>query len=184
MDQRLSSARKQPPPTVPFMRFLIGRYRWGRWFENRSIKVVGISPISAQVAFFRRTPYPPTLMLTTIGRKTGELREAPLPYHRIGDELVVIGSLAGGPRNPNWVANIRSDPRCWVHVKRRFRAATARIVTGEERQAFLERCINDRPIVKSYDDGARSHGREMPIVAIRPNVARVARAVDDSTEGR
>jgi deazaflavin-dependent oxidoreductase (nitroreductase family) len=166
------------------MKFLIGRYRWGRWLENRSVKVTGISPISLQVAFFRRTPYPPTLMLTTIGRKTGELREAVLPYHTIGAELVVIGSLAGGPKNPNWVGNIRSEPRCWVHVKRRFLAATARIVTGDERQAFLQQCIDERPIVKSYDEGASSHGREMPVVAIRPNQVTDANAVADTTEER
>jgi deazaflavin-dependent oxidoreductase (nitroreductase family) len=156
------------------MRYLIGRYRWGRWIEPRSIKVTGFSPISLQVAFFRRTPYAPTLLLTTIGRKTGELREAPLPYHRVGDELVVVASAAGGPSNPHWVANIRTDPRCWIHVKRRFKAARARVLTGEERRMVLARCVTERPIVEDYDIGAASHGREMPLVAIRPNDTNVS----------
>src|SRR4029078_8363647 len=94
---------------------------------------------------------PHTRVRTRIGPKRGELQKAVLPYHTIGDDIVVIGSLAGGPKNPNWVGNIRGEPRCWVHVKRRFLAATARIVTGEERRALLERCIAERPIVKSYD---------------------------------
>ena len=183
MTQQASDMRDESPPTVPFMRFLIGRYRCGRWLEKWSIKRVGISPISLQVAFFRRRPYPSTLLLTTIGRKTGELREAPLPYLVVDDDFVVVGSLAGGPRNPSWVANLQSDPRCWVHVKRRFQPATARILSGAERQAFLERCIADRPIVREYDEGAASHGREMPIVALRPNRYSTTNR-DKGTEGR
>ncbi len=169
MTNELSSTRSNPPTTVPFMRYLIGRYKWGRWLEPRSIKVTGISPISLQVAFFRRRPYAPTLLLTTIGRKSGELREAPLPYHEIGHELVVVASAAGGPHNPHWVANIRSEPRCWVHVKRRFLAAKARILAGDERQAVLAQCIAERPIVEQYEMGAASFGRVMPLVAIQPN---------------
>jgi hypothetical protein len=71
-----------------------------------------------------------------------------------------------------------------VHVKRRFLAGTARIVTGEERRAFLHQCIAERPIVKSYDEGAAAHGREMPVVAIRPNETARTNTDEDATKER
>ena len=42
----------------------------------------------------------PTLLLTTTGRKSGELRPLPLIYSEAGDSCVVIASKGGMPNHP------------------------------------------------------------------------------------
>lgn len=147
---------------------LIVRYPWGKWVEKKAIKWTGYSIVSAQTARFRGTPYPRTLLLTTIGRRSGQLRETALPYYIVGRDFVVIGSFAGGAKDPQWIFNLRTDPRCWIHVKRRSLPGTARVLTGAERAEVLARCIEERSLVASYERSSRAAGREMPVVAIRP----------------
>jgi deazaflavin-dependent oxidoreductase (nitroreductase family) len=166
-----ASARAEPPRTAPFLRLLVIRWSWGRRLEKVVLRRTGYSVVSAQVALFRRTRYAPTLLLTTIGRRTGELREVALPYHRSDGEYIVFGSAAGGPRSPEWTFNLKADGRCWICVQRKHMPGMARILEGLERQSVLERSVSERPIVRQYEDGERSHGREMPIIAIRPTLA-------------
>ena len=42
----------------------------------------------------------PVLLLTTIGRKTGQERIAPLCYVEDGDDYVVAASAGGGEKHP------------------------------------------------------------------------------------
>ena len=54
--------------------------------------------------------YTDTLMLTTVGAKSKQLRRSCLPFFRDGDDLVVRGTNGGGPTDPGWVHNIRANP--------------------------------------------------------------------------
>ncbi len=56
----------------------------------------------------------PTLLLTCVGRKSGEKRTVPLVFLSHGDDMVVVGSLAGYDKHPTWYLNIRANPQCWV----------------------------------------------------------------------
>ena len=44
----------------------------------------------------------PTLLLTTIGRKSGKPRPLPLIYKKVGDSYVIIASKGGAPDHPSW----------------------------------------------------------------------------------
>jgi len=44
----------------------------------------------------------PTLLLTTTGAKSGELRSLPLLYQPCGEGFVVVGSRGGSSRHPGW----------------------------------------------------------------------------------
>ncbi len=72
------------------------------------------------------------LLLTTTGAKSGQPRLAPLAYLTIDDKIIIIGSKAGADTNPDWVHNLRANPRAHIEVGtdglrgRRPRAAARR----------------------------------------------------------
>ena len=75
----------------------------------------------------------PTLLLTVVGRKSGEKRTTPLVFFQNGEDMVVVGSLAGYDTHPAWVLNINENPDCWVQCDRRKMTAKSRYITDEER---------------------------------------------------
>src|SRR5207248_5417156 len=89
---------------------IVLRGRRAQTFDRFVVRVTGYSLITKQYALAARQRYQPTLLLTTIGRRTGELRTRALPYYRDDERVVVVGSNGGGPRDPDWVWN-RSEER-------------------------------------------------------------------------
>src|SRR5205807_1469408 len=105
-----------------------------------------------------------TLILTTIGRKSGEPRSTPLIYQRHGDDLLVVASKGGSDRPPLWYLNLQADPEVQVQVKGdRFRAH-ARTATAQEKPELWRVMTAVWP---AYDDYQRSTGREIPVVTLR-----------------
>ncbi|RJO70036.1 nitroreductase family deazaflavin-dependent oxidoreductase [Nocardia panacis] len=60
----------------------------------------------------------PTLLLRTVGRKTGQTRTNALTYGRDGDAYLVTASNGGSPRPPGWLANVKARPECEIQVGR------------------------------------------------------------------
>ncbi|RLQ21073.1 nitroreductase family deazaflavin-dependent oxidoreductase [Seongchinamella sediminis] len=87
----------------------------------------------------------PTLLLTVIGRKSGEKRTTPLVFLRNGDDLVVVGSLAGYDTHPAWYLNISANPDCWVQLDRDRYTAVGRDATAEEREELWPRLVEMFP---------------------------------------
>jgi len=56
------------------------------------------------------------LLLTSTGAKSGQPRLAPLAYLTIDDKMIIVGSKAGADSNPDWVHNLRANPRAHVEV--------------------------------------------------------------------
>ncbi len=52
------------------------------------------------------------ILLYTTGRSSGEIRRVPLGSFPDGDALVVIGSNAGRPTDPQCTETSRPTPRC------------------------------------------------------------------------
>jgi F420H(2)-dependent quinone reductase len=125
----------------------------------------------------------PSLLLTTIGRRTGRQRTNALIYYKDGSSWVVVASNGGSDHGPGWLANLRTEPHVCVQVGRRKLAATARVATAEER-ARLWHLVNRHnrglaPLLHPgthgrYDAYQRSTAREIAIVILDPtNEARV-----------
>ncbi|MGW4365425.1 nitroreductase family deazaflavin-dependent oxidoreductase [Nocardia takedensis] len=68
----------------------------------------------------------PTLLLRTVGRKTGQKRTAALTYGRDGGDFLVTASNGGSPRPPGWLANVKAGPDCDIQVGRQRIPVTAR----------------------------------------------------------
>ncbi|MBT4520912.1 MAG: nitroreductase family deazaflavin-dependent oxidoreductase [Halieaceae bacterium] len=76
----------------------------------------------------------PTLLLTCIGRKSGEERITPLVFLQHGDDMIVVGSLAGYDSHPAWYLNVSANPQCRVQLDHKKIATTARDATEDERR--------------------------------------------------
>lgn len=140
----------------------------GKAFDRWLVRRTGYSVVSLQYALAGGNPYQPTLLLTTVGAKTGDLRPVALPYVRRGDDLIVVASKGGGPINPHWVANLRAHPLCWLHVGRKRIAATARIAEGVEREELFPYVCERKPNVARYQERASTFGRDIPLVVLSP----------------
>ncbi|OQS16806.1 nitroreductase family deazaflavin-dependent oxidoreductase [Nocardia donostiensis] len=68
----------------------------------------------------------PTLLLRTVGRKTGQRRTSALTYARDGGDYLVTASNGGSLRPPGWLANLKAEPKCEIQVGRRTVPVIAR----------------------------------------------------------
>src|ERR1044072_899064 len=81
----------------------------------------------------------PVLLLTTIGRKSGQARTAPVLYLADGDRFVVINTNAGNAKTPAWSLNLRANPEAEVEVGGEKTKVRARLAEGEERDDLWRR---------------------------------------------
>jgi len=107
----------------------------------------------------------PVLLLTTTGRKSGQLRTAPVVYLADGENLVVIGSNAGHSRTPAWSLNLKANPDAEVEVRRERRPVRARVVEGDER-AELWRKHNEQ--YSGFDEYEARTDRDIALFVLEP----------------
>jgi deazaflavin-dependent oxidoreductase (nitroreductase family) len=109
----------------------------------------------------------PVLLLTTIGRKSGQRRTAPLLYIEDDGNVIVVGSQGGLPNDPLWYRNLQANPRCEVQIKRRKIEMTARTASREERELLWPRLVAHYPDFASYQSWVE---RIIPVVILEPVV--------------
>jgi deazaflavin-dependent oxidoreductase (nitroreductase family) len=52
----------------------------------------------------------PCIIVTLMGNKTGAIRKIPLMRVKVENGYVLVGSMGGAPKNPDWVHNLRANP--------------------------------------------------------------------------
>jgi deazaflavin-dependent oxidoreductase (nitroreductase family) len=107
----------------------------------------------------------PTLLLTSIGRKSGEKRTVPLVFLQNGEQMVIVASLAGYDQNPAWYLNLSANPKCWVQLDRRKMAAVAREASSKEREDLWPRLTQVLPLWAFFQ---KQTERPFPIVILTP----------------
>ncbi len=106
-----------------------------------------------------------TLLLTTIGRKSGEPRHVPLLYVPHNGSYYVMGSKGGNVDHPIWFLNLQENPDCEIRVSTLHTKARARVLAGEERATAWALITAKHPVYLKYQSRAP---REIPIVALEP----------------
>lgn len=107
----------------------------------------------------------PTLLLTTIGRRSGKPRIMPLIYGEAGDNAyVVIASKGGSPQHPAWYLNLLDQPEVTVQVGPEKFSARARTARGDERARLWLQQQAIAPIFDGYQENAGQ--REIPVVIL------------------
>jgi F420H(2)-dependent quinone reductase len=99
----------------------------------------------------------PVLLLTSIGRRSGQPRTAPVLYLADGERLVVIGSNAGNTRAPAWSHNLRSNPDSEVQIRGEHRSVRARVTEGEERTELWRKMNEQYSGFEDYDERTSRH---------------------------
>ncbi|WP_165360606.1 nitroreductase family deazaflavin-dependent oxidoreductase [Candidatus Chloroploca sp. Khr17] len=106
----------------------------------------------------------PTLMLTTTGARSGELRTVPLVYLRDGERIVLIASNYGSRKHPAWYHNLKANPACQVHIAGRTTTYRARQAEGEERDHLWKRAVALYAGYASYQNN--TDGRVIPMMVL------------------
>lgn len=105
------------------------------------------------------------LLLTTLGRKSGELRTVPLAYTEDGDGYVVVASNGGADRHPAWWLNLQKDPNATIEIGTRKVAVQASLATPQERARLWPGLTEVNPFYARYE---RITDRPIPVVILRP----------------
>jgi len=108
---------------------------------------------------------PPMLLLDHVGAKSGQKRTSPLAYVRDGDDLVLVASKGGNPKNPAWFHNLRANPDTTVRVGRERLAVRARVASAEEKRRLWPKAVEIWP---GYRDYQRRTERDIPLVVLAP----------------
>jgi deazaflavin-dependent oxidoreductase (nitroreductase family) len=75
----------------------------------------------------------PTLLLTTVGRKSGRVLTPPLIFGRSAENYVVVASKGGSATHPAWYLNLQAAPEVRVQVKADKFTAHAHTADSAER---------------------------------------------------
>ncbi|HYF27281.1 MAG TPA: nitroreductase family deazaflavin-dependent oxidoreductase [Baekduia sp.] len=106
-----------------------------------------------------------SLLLTTRGRKSGQLRSTALMYQEDGPALAVVASNLGSDRPPAWWLNLQANPVAEVRLGTERRRIRAREAAPDERDRLWERFVEMYADYEAYES---STSRRIPIVLLEP----------------
>jgi deazaflavin-dependent oxidoreductase (nitroreductase family) len=107
-----------------------------------------------------------TLLLDHVGAKSGKLRTTPLFYAEDGDDIILVASKGGYPKNPAWFYNLQANPETTVQIGAERRPVHARVVTDpEERERLWPKATK---AYRGYKDYSLHAERELPLIVLEP----------------
>jgi deazaflavin-dependent oxidoreductase (nitroreductase family) len=111
---------------------------------------------------------PPSLLLHTVGAKTGQPRTSTLTYAKDGDSYLVVASYGGSDKYPGWYHNLSKRPDVDVNVGPKRFPMTARKITPDDADfARLWEIVNKNN-ANRYSSYQTRTSRPIPIVALTP----------------
>ena len=122
--------------------------------------------ISAPASGFRKPVS--VLLLGHTGRKSGTSYTTPLLYLRDGDDVVVVASQGGMPKNPQWYRNLVDSPDTWIQIGNDRSNVRAHTASADERARLWPQ------LVQLYADFANYQSwteRVIPVVVLEPRGA-------------
>ena len=108
---------------------------------------------------------PSLLLLDHVGAKTGKRRTTPLVYMADGENLLVVASKGGHPRDPGWMHNLRAHPETEVQIGQRRLKVHAREASSEERRRLWPKAVQHNPHWGRY---RQRTSRKIPLVLLEP----------------
>ncbi len=103
------------------------------------------------------------LLLTTLGRRSGEQRTTPLIHRVDGGRYVVVASKGGAPQHPAWFENLAAEPAVTLQVLDEVFDARASVADGAERERLWGLMTEVWP---AYDDYQQKTDRQIPVVVL------------------
>jgi deazaflavin-dependent oxidoreductase (nitroreductase family) len=109
----------------------------------------------------------PILLLTTKGRRSGNLHTTPLIHGQDGADYLVVASMGGAPQHPNWYQNLMADPSAQIQVRAEHLEVMARTATEAEKPR-LWTIVRD--LWPNYDVYQSRTDRVIPVVVLSPTI--------------
>jgi deazaflavin-dependent oxidoreductase (nitroreductase family) len=106
------------------------------------------------------------LILTTIGRQSGEERQSPVRWFEGGDQggRLIVASANGAAKNPAWYYNLKANPdRVWIQIGREKQAVTAEQLHGAEYDAAWQRIASESAQFAAY---RAKTDRSIPVIRL------------------
>ncbi|MEU6946471.1 nitroreductase family deazaflavin-dependent oxidoreductase [Streptomyces sp. NPDC046316] len=105
----------------------------------------------------------PVVLVTSVGAKSGKLRKTPLMRVEHEGAYALVASNGGALKHPVWFHNLAAFAQIELRDGQEVWDMKARLVTGEERQAWWERAVDAFP---DYADYQRKTDREIPVFVV------------------
>jgi deazaflavin-dependent nitroreductase family protein len=105
------------------------------------------------------------LILTTVGRKSGQKRSTPLFFFHDEGNFVVIASNGGSKTHPTWWLNLKSHPQATVQIGAQVIPVTAHQTEGEERERLWSIIADNYQQFVRYQQRT---ARPLPIISLAP----------------
>ena len=108
----------------------------------------------------------PSLVLTTVGSKSGQERKTPLAYFPAdGGGWLIVASFAGAAKNPSWYYNLGAHPdHVFIEFAGRTESVVAEQLHGSEREAAWRQITAVSQRFKEY---LEKTDRELPVIRLR-----------------
>ena len=106
---------------------------------------------------------PPMLLLDHVGAKSGTKRTTPLVYVEDGDNIVLVASKGGHPKNPAWFHNLKANPDTEIQVGSERRRVRARVATDEERDRLWNKAVET---YSGYAGYQKRTERKIPLLVL------------------
>lgn len=105
----------------------------------------------------------PLLLLTTVGRRSGQRRTTPMMHLQIDGRDLVIASNNGASRDPDWFHNLVAEPHVMVETAGEAYPARAVVATGELRDRLWSEVVATYPFFGEHQSRLT---RKIPVVVL------------------
>jgi deazaflavin-dependent oxidoreductase (nitroreductase family) len=105
------------------------------------------------------------LVLTAAGRHSGQPRTAPLSYYRDGTRYLLVASNWGKPGHPDWLLNLRRQPRATILVNGQSVSVLASEAKGDEYARLWQLVTRHNGQYLAYQ---KKTARQIPVVILAP----------------
>ena len=132
------------------MKKRIGHWMW-LWHRRSGYRFMGMD----------------VLLLTTLGRRSGERQEATVSWFPDGEDAwLIIASAGGSDRNPGWYWNLKSHPdQVWIELRGRKLQVTPEELEGARRADSWQRIVTAQ---RRYDGYQKKTNRVIPVIRLVP----------------
>ena len=100
------------------------------------------------------------LILSTVGRKSGETRSIPIAYFFHEDKYLIVESNWGQDHHAGWYFNLQENPQAILEVKGKAIKTKARFAEGDEYIRLWEYLTQKHPPYLQYQEMTK---RKIPI---------------------
>lgn len=110
----------------------------------------------------------PSLLLHTVGAKTGKQRTNTLSYFPDRGDYLVVASKGGDPKAPGWYHNLKANPNIEINLGPRRLAVTATPVLPDDPDYARMWELVNKQNSNRYNGYQKRTSRPIPIVRLSP----------------